>query len=248
MTHITLRIYGSLQDFLKPARSGAFTEVALQVRGPQNLKHVLEALGIPHPEVARILHGGKPVPWTALPQAGATYAVHPYRPGEAWPGPGPPRFVLDGHLGRLAAYLRLLGFDTRYDPQWDDGTLARYAGEEARFLLTRDQGLLKRGRVRFGYWVRHLRPQEQLQEVVHYLQLGRWAKPFTRCARCNTPLQDVPKAQVRDMVPAYVFRHHTRFRRCPGCGRVYWEGTHVTRLRALFRRVLQGERADSPRA
>lgn len=239
MTRFYLRVHGTLQDFLPKALRGPNAAlVPVEVRGPQSLKHILESLGIPHPEVACITHAGRPVSWNARPRGGEVFDVYPYPPGAAWPFDEPPRFIVDGHLGRLAAYLRLLGLDTRYNPAWDDPLLAHYAAVETRIVLTRDRDLLKRGRVRFGYWVRTLQPPRQLREVVHYFRLERWARPFYRCARCNTVLEDVPKTQVTDQVPPYVYAHHDRFRRCPTCGRVYWPGSHVARLERLFQQVL----------
>ncbi len=230
--------HGSLRDFLpKDQRTGP-VEVAF--RGPQTVKHLVEAVGVPHPEVARIEREGTPTPWNHLVQDGEEFHVYPYPPGEAWPYSEPPRFVADGHLGRLVAYLRLLGFDTLYNPDWDDPLLAHLAATQDRILLTRDQGLLKRNQVRFGYWLRSLAPPKQLEEVVRYFALQRWARPFRRCARCNTLLEDVDRDAVAGQVPEYIYQTHTRFRRCPSCGRVYWAGSHVARLQALFDRVLSG--------
>ncbi len=237
MKRVRFHFHGSLRDFLpKDLRRGT---VELAFRGPQTVKHLIESLGVPHPEVARIEGKQGSVSWKHLVQDGETFQVYPFRPGEAWPYESPPRFVADGHLGRLTAYLRLLGFDTLYQADWEDATLAALAASEARILLTRDQGLLKRNQVRLGYWLRALRPEEQLREVVHYFQLGRWARPFHRCAKCNTLLEDVAKEEVAHRLPEYVRHHHDRFRRCPHCQRVYWAGSHVARLQALFQRVLE---------
>ncbi len=237
MKRARFHLYGPLRDFLPREQRHGIVELAF--RGPQTVKHLVESLGVPHPEVARIeVQGRGPVSWKHLVEDGETVHVYPYRPGEAWPFPHPPRFVADGHLGRLTAYLRLMGFDTLYNAAWEDPQLAHLAAAEERILLTRDQGLLKRNQVRFGYWLRALRPEEQLREVVRYFQLQRWVQPFRRCAKCNTPLEDVAKEQVAHRLPEYIRLHHHHFRHCPQCQRVYWAGSHVTRLQALFQRVL----------
>ncbi len=237
MTQVRFVFHGSLQDFLgRSVASHGVVEVRLRDRPA--VKHVIESLGIPHPEVARIEWQGRTLHWSdPVPQEGVVH-VYPYAPGTSWPYAEPPRFVLDGHLGRLAAYLRLLGFDVLYDPHWDDPQLARLAGQEQRVLLTRDQGLLKRNQVRFGYWVRALEPQEQLREVVRYFDLKRWARPFHRCAKCNAVLEVVGVHRVRHLVPQDVSRRFRRFRWCPRCQQAYWEGSHVARLQRLFQEVL----------
>ncbi|NPA27306.1 MAG: twitching motility protein PilT [Chloroflexi bacterium] len=235
MVQVWFWVKGELQDFL--AQSHREQPIQLDVPADQTIKHVVEHhLGIPHPEVAQITLEGYPVNWRALPRDGATYVLHPYPPGGAWPHDEPPAFVLDGHLGRLAAYLRLLGYDVLYSSNWDDATLAGYASQ-GRVLLTRDQGLLKRRAVKGGYWVRALEPEQQLAEVVQRYALWRWAKPFSRCPQCNTRVHRVPVTSVAERVPADVRETHTEVHRCPSCGRIYWRGSHVERLLALFRRV-----------
>ena len=154
------------------------------------------------------------------------------------------RFLLDVHLGRLARALRLLGLDAAWGRDLDDGELARRSAEERRILLTRDRGLLKRRAVTHGYLVRSLRPPEQLREVLRRFDLvdraGRPAsaqvRPFSRCLRCNLPLEDLSAAEAAEekktgRIPPRVGELYDRFRRCPGCRRIYWRGTHWEQLR-----------------
>ncbi len=235
MPQVEVVLHGPLRDFL-PSRVRREGRVRVGYQGRVSVKHLIESLGVPHPEVARVLCAGQPVDGTALVRAGCRYDVYPHRDGEAWPFAHAPRFVLDGHLGRLAAYLRLLGYDTLYHPAWEDPTLAAHAAQ-GRVLLTRDQGLLKRKAVRYGYWVRATDPEAQLAEVARRYTLARWARPFTRCPRCNTPVHRVPVEAVADRVPADVRARQAYVHICPTCGRVYWEGSHVDRVRQLFRRV-----------
>ncbi len=138
-----------------------------------------------------------------------------------------PRFVADAMLGRLARWLRLLGWDVLYDPSLDDRELARLAAREDRVLLSRDRGLLARRIVRRGLLVRDDDVGLQLAQVLGELGLRPDpARAWTRCSVCNTLTEEVPKQSVEGRVPAYTFATHDRFRRCPGCGRVYWAGTH----------------------
>jgi hypothetical protein len=143
------------------------------------------------------------------------------------------RFVADAHLGGLARQLRLFGFDTAYDNRLHDAGIVQLARDEARIVLTRDRGLLKRRGITHGCFIRALRPREQLFEVVERLDLRRSVRPFTRCLACNGDLVTVVKAQVLARLPPDVRERHERFAGCAQCGRVYWEGSHWRRMRAV---------------
>ena len=149
------------------------------------------------------------------------------------------RFLLDAHLGRLAKYLRMLGFDVRYhaeDP--GDAALARIAADEERVLLSRDRGLLDRALVQRGYFVQATDPEEQVEEVIGRFGLREHARPLTRCLRCNGLLAPAPKEEVFEALPPQTRRHVEAFYRCMGCGRVYWEGSHYRRMQRFVERLL----------
>ena len=149
-----------------------------------------------------------------------------------------PRFVLDAHLGRLAAYLRMLGFDSLYRNSYADEELASVSSRERRILLTRDVGLLKRAAVTHEYFVRETDARRQLAEIVGRFDLARLAAPFTRCLRCNGSLEEVAKEAIGADVPPRSAALHDRFARCAECGRVYWQGSHYRRMQALIGSVL----------
>lgn len=137
-------------------------------------------------------------------------------------------------LGRLARWLRLLGFDTSWRAHVPDAELVRHALAEERVVLTRDRRLPEE-------WTRVpvvvLRSEDlpgQLAELAEHFALAADARPFTRCNRCNEPLEAASAAQIRERVPARVRARHHDFRRCPRCGRVYWAGSHVARIRGLL--------------
>jgi uncharacterized protein with PIN domain len=134
------------------------------------------------------------------------------------------KFLADTMLGRLATWLRLLGYDTAYLPDANDAELARRARAEDRVLLTRDIELTRRRGVRCVL-IESERVEEQVQQVFHALKLTP-REAFSRCAVCNGALEEVSKEAVRGAVPPYVFHTQERFRRCPCCERVYWRGTH----------------------
>jgi uncharacterized protein with PIN domain len=137
-------------------------------------------------------------------------------------------------LGRLALWLRLLGFDTFYEADVDDAALARRALDEQRTLLTRDRALLEAWSLPDAYLVAAEDSQAQLHEVARRFQLASHAHPFSRCSRCNTPLEAASLDAVRTRIPPRVAATHVSFLRCPACRRIYWEGSHVSRMRQVL--------------
>lgn len=140
----------------------------------------------------------------------------------------PLRLLADGMLGRLARWLRLLGYDTAYENDADDMYLARRARAEGRVLLTRDRALASR-RGLSTLLVESEVLEKQIRQVLE--TLGPPPEPaLSRCSLCNVPLEAVSKDLVADRVPPYVFRTQQQFRLCPACGRVYWPGSHLERM------------------
>ncbi len=137
----------------------------------------------------------------------------------------PPRLLADCMLGRLAKWLRLIGYDTAYENDATDHELARRARVEGRVLLTRDQQLSDRRGLE-TLFIQSQQLEEQVQEV-HDALGPPVDSSFSRCSICNVVLEDVNAEDVVDRVPRYVLKTHVTFRRCPDCGRVYWSGSHV---------------------
>jgi len=150
----------------------------------------------------------------------------------------PPRFVVDTMLGRLARWLRAMGYDTLYLGPAEDRRLLQLAETENRILLTRDGRLARIAGIR-GYLVQADRVDRQLAEVVEGLAL---APPDTgwlsRCLECNAVLEPRPKRTLNGLVPEYIFATQTDFMRCPGCGKIYWPGSHADRILARLARLL----------
>lgn len=244
MARATFRFYAELNDFLPPRRRGVPFEHAHP--GRPAVKDVIESLGVPHTEVDLILADGESVGFAWPLRDGARVSVYPvFESFDIGPlarvRPVPlreVRLVLDGHLGRLARHLRMLGFDVRWRSDAADAELAAVAADEGRILLTRDQGLLKRRVVTHGYWVRATDPRRQLTEVVRRLDLARAVAPFRRCLRCNTSLEPVAPEAVAGRVPPAVRARHHAFRRCPSCDRIYWAGSHHRRMERLVAELL----------
>lgn len=150
----------------------------------------------------------------------------------------PTRFLADAMLGRLARWLRILGYDAEYFPGEDDNLL-RQARREGRILLTRDTRLLQRRPLPPHLFIESDHVMEQLRQVVVALGLNITAPPAHRCSCCNTVLERRHKAQVEGLVPEFVWSHHEAFWACPRCRRIYWAGTHWRRMEEAIRALGQ---------
>ena len=235
--HVTLRLYGDLGTLAADADADGLAHVPVGHR--RSVKDAIEATGVPHTEVDLVVVGGRVVDFDAQVGPGDRVAVYPPLAtlevaSPVRPDPLPePRFVLDVHLGRLAGQLRLLGLDVDYDNDRDDADLARRAAQGPRWLLTRDRGLLMRAVVTHGYLVRSSHPEVQLLEVARRFQLGDHLRPFARCSHCNGVLEEASKDEVAHRLEPGTRRDHHAFRQCPGCGQVYWAGSHLPSIEAL---------------
>lgn len=229
------RFYAELNDFLCEARQGL---VSYAFDGHPAIKDAIEAQGIPHTEVDLLLVNGASVGFDYQLRDDDRISVYPVfesfdiqslvRLRQA------PlrelRFALDVNLGKLARWLRLLGFDVLYRNDYDDAELARVAAQQNRVVLTRDRRLLHRKEVSHGYWVRSVDPDEQVEEVLHRFQLERRVRPFHRCLSCNGRIHPVAKAQVLDKLAPKTRRYYDEFYQCGSCLKVYWKGPHYTQL------------------
>jgi uncharacterized protein with PIN domain len=206
---------------------------------------MVEACGVPHTEVDLMVVDGESVGFDYQVQHGDRIAVYPvFESFDITPivkvRPEPLRriaFVADNHLGRLARFLRLLGFDTVYDPSWDDDELAEIVSREGRILLTRDIELLKRNAVTHGYFVRAKDPRHQVVEVARRFHLDEETDPFTRCMVCNQRLDPVEKAEIRNHIPERTGQRIKEYKRCVGCGKIYWRGSHHDDLARIVETV-----------
>lgn len=223
--------HGRLNDFLRNDRKGR--RVSVEFRGRQSVKHLAESLGAPHPEIGRVQVNGRDEATGWITQDGDRVEVHPIENG----CPIEPRFLLDCHLGRLNAHLRMLGFDCSYQNDYDDAMMTGIAQREARILLTRDRRLLMRKVIQHGYCLRSLEPLEQLTEVVQRFDLTDKIQPFHRCLRCNHPLEPVDKEAVIDRLEPLTKLYFDEFHICPACRQIYWKGSHYERMLKLVERI-----------
>lgn len=211
-----------------------------------SIKDMIESLGVPHAEIELIVVNGFSVGFNYIVQPGDHIDVYPgfdaveiahkvrLRP----PLLCRPSFVLDQHLGRLAAYLRMMGFDTLYRNDYHDDELATVSHAETRILLTRDTGLLKRSLVTYGYYVRETKPQRQLSEVIQRFDLSDSVLPFRHCVKCNGLLEQVAKDTIVERLPNGTAQYYNDFHRCGSCDQIYWKGPHYQRMQQLMEQVL----------
>jgi uncharacterized protein len=247
------RFYEELNDFLAPALRKR--DIEYRCARAATVKNAIEALGVPHTEVELILVNGESVDFSYLMRDADRVSVYPkFESFDIRPllrvRPAPlreMRFVADAHLGGLARLLRMLGFDTLYCNTISDEQIRDLAQTDGRIVLTRDRELLKRREITHGCFVHSLKPSLQLREVIQRLQLdahlsdhaaGAGAapcvRPFSRCLHCNCLLEPVSKDEVLPRLPERVAAHYDRFSVCTRCERVFWEGSHWHRMRAML--------------
>jgi uncharacterized protein with PIN domain len=229
------RFYAELNDFLPPARRKVEFEHCFERRA--SIKDMIESFGVPHPEIELILVNGKSVDFSYIVADQDQVSVYPVferfdvsplirlrdRPLRE------PRFVIDANLGRLARYLRLLGFDCLYKNTFS----------EARIVLTRDRRLLQRKIISHGLFVRATQPRQQVGEVMQRLDLYALSRPFSRCARCNGDLKAVDKGAIAAQLQPKTRRYYDDFLQCGQCGQLYWQGSHHQRSQQLIKYFLQ---------
>ncbi len=231
---VRLRFHGDLNVFLGSKAREAVIERRLGEK--TSIKDIIESCGVPHPEVDLILVDEQPVGFEHTLATDAKVEVFPVHNSDTCVTEkrlqtiGITRFVADGHLGRLTRSLRLLGFDVAYDQNADDRQLLGVMIRENRALLTRDRRLLMHAIVRQGYYPRSQNPNEQTIEIVRRFNLSELIAPFTRCLRCNAPLEEAAKAEIIDKLEPLTKVYYDQFRRCPDCKQIYWSGSHFPKL------------------
>lgn len=243
MSELSFRFYAELNDFLPVAlRHRQFNR---HLNRRTSVKDMIESLGVPHTELEAIIVNGVSVDFHYILQDNDQISVYPafssidisnllkLRPSL----PEKNRFVLDCHLGRLAKYLRQLGFDTLYKNDYDDEELASISATEQRILLTRDRALLKRSIIDHAYYVREVIPGKQLDEVLNRFSLAKQIKPFGLCTHCNGRIVAVRKSDIIDKLEPKTRAYYDNFYQCTDCKQIYWEGSHYEKLQKLFNEI-----------
>lgn len=245
MNRAWFRFYEELNDFLPPQKQKKALPYVFY--GTPSVKDAIEAIGIPHVEIDLILINGISVDFSCKLNHEDQISVYPVfealditplvrlrdRPLRET------RFILDVHLGKLAKYLRLCGFDTFYRKNLNDFEIIELSILEKRIILTRDVGLLKNKKVTHGYWIRSQYLTEQLREVFKRFDLSRQILPFTRCMECNGLLTPVSKNDIIDRLHPATIKFYNYFLMCRDCNRIYWEGSHFESMNKFIDRLIK---------
>ena len=238
---VRLHFHGDLNVFLGSKASDAIIE--RQLAEKTSIKDVIESCGVPHTEVDLILVDEQTAGFDHTLTKDTKVEVFPvenrgtYRTEKPLQLIGIVRFVADGHLGRLTRNLRLLGFDVAYRQNAHDRQLLEVMVRENRALLTRDRRLLMHAIVQHGYWPRSQNADEQTIEVVRRFDLSELIAPFTRCLRCNAPLEEAAKADIIGKLEPLTKIYYNQFRRCAGCKQIYWSGSHFPKLQKRIEEI-----------
>jgi uncharacterized protein len=149
------------------------------------------------------------------------------------------QFVCDRMLGKLACWLRILGYDTLYNPDEPVSAILPQLTESNRILLTRSPRLLRKISYPWKRWIQSEIWEEQIRQVIAEFNLDTQRYLFTRCSACNSPVEKVDSANVKDRIPSYIAETVDALFQCPSCRRIYWKGTHceniMAKLNAVYR-------------
>jgi uncharacterized protein with PIN domain len=220
MGKANISFLNQLNDFLPRRKKDQV--LIREFNGNPSVKHIVESMGVPHTEVGQILVNEQSTNFSYQIQSGDTIIVYPASPdvdhlsGLFHSGKLniEPRFILDNHLGKLTTYLRILGFDTMYQNDYQDDQLAQITGEE------------------------------QMIEVLRRFGLTKLLTPFHRCLQCNTPLEPVRKEIILHRLEPLTKKYFNEFHNCPKCDRVYWKGSHYNRMEKLISRLVERSLLD----
>lgn len=238
-----IRFYEELNDFLPSQKRKQRYEI--NFAGTPSIKDVIESQGVPHTEIDLILVNGTSVRFNYKLKNEDDVSVYPLFESfdisslqrlRAKPLRNP-KFVLDVHLGTLAKYMRMFGFDTKYQNDFLDEQIIEISFRQKRTVLTRDLGILKQKKLTHGYYVRNTKPVMQMEEIINRFDLKNVVKEFSRCVRCNTVLNPIEKEKIINEIPPKVRITQSEFFYCTACNKIYWKGTHYDKMKLLIERM-----------
>ncbi|TKB27387.1 hypothetical protein FCL47_04420 [Desulfopila sp. IMCC35006] len=243
---VLLTFHGDTADLLHRVPRGDKT-IVYPLSRRASIKDILESLGVPHTEIGQIVLDGQAQTFDKIARKGEHFLIYPLLP-DTLPTiattlrPEPLRnciFLVDTNIGRLAGLLRMAGFDAELvDSASANSATVERAIREQRILLTRNRDLLKIRRLIFGRLVRSQDPEQQLKEILDLYSLQDRLTPFSRCIACNGLLDGVEKNTIIDRLQPLTRKYYNRFKRCVGCGKIYWHGSHCDNMTAQLKRIL----------
>ena len=238
MNTAKFRFHDELNDFLKSHRKNSFD---FNFEGNPSVKDIIESFGIPHVEVEVIFANNISVLFDYNLKNGDDISVYPSLKKNNSPdiirlkeiSNGVPIFIVDIQLGKLARYLRMLGFDALYDNKYDSKDIINISIGHDRTILTRNVFLLKNSSVTKGYWIRSQDPHQQVLQVMRFSELTPHIKLFYRCMECNGILKNVDKELIKDRLLPNTLKYFDEFHMCSDCRNIYCKGSHFKKMYSL---------------
>jgi uncharacterized protein with PIN domain len=250
MFNIKIRFYEELNDFLPT--NYKFKDIDFSFMGRRSIKDLIEALGVPHVEVDLILANGNSVNFSYIIKDNDRFSIYPVFESISIKDvtllrPRPlrvTRFVVNSHLGKLTKNLRMLGFDSIYQPETDITRLAELSENQGRILLTRNKKILMINKITRGLFVRSTHPKDQVVEILNRLELWSDCNPLKRCLTCNGNIfrvqQDMDHfKELQNVVPRSVLTWCHEYFYCNQCRKIYWNGSHYTDMKRLINEILR---------
>ena len=239
-----IRFYEELNDFLH--KKNKKRDIVFHFFNQPTVKDIIESFGVPHTEVDLILVNSISVEFDYHLAPGDHISVYPkfesfdiQKITKLRKSPlRNIKFILDVHLGKLAKYLRLLGFDTIYKSNMDDASIVNQSKTEHRIILTRDIGILKHNKVQHGYYVRSDDPKSQIKEIIQRFDLKNSITPFSRCLECNGILKKISKTEIIERLDPATRKYYKTFFICNKCDKIYWKGSHYQQMTEFLREII----------
>lgn len=242
--NIVIRFYAELNDWLKSDIHQQ--DIFIETENETPVGSLIENFGLPCSFVDLILVNGRSVGFDYLVNNNDRISVYPVFErmnivSISMLKQSPLRrlsFICDVHLGRLAKYLRILGFDTVYNNDYDKNRLIRVSNSENRILLSRSESLINNKQLTRRCLVVSADPEEQVRKIISDFDLKNDMAPMTRCLKCNARIQTVEKEATLDPAVRNVHELNSEFSKCPGCGKIYWRGSHYESMRTWIHHIL----------
>ncbi len=227
----TIAIPESLNWTVYHPRVSEEQELILHWNPHQSIKDAVESIGIPHTEIQRYFCSSEQAPESYIVMPGDELSIEPV---DALPYSSSRVFIADTHLGKLATYLRLLGFPTLYQRDWSPEELLGCAHHSGAVVLSRSRELLKRRQLEQGMLIRSTQVDDQLVEVFIRFALQDHLQLLSLCPHCNAGLIGVEKDDIIDQLEPNTRQWYQRFFRCSQCGQIYWYGSHYEQLTTMI--------------
>ena len=242
-TFVSFNIHADIRNLVRPPSVAGQIQYPLTRRAA--IKDIIEAIGVPHTEIGRIICDGHQLIFHFIPAGGELIELYPFtsdspvnKPTVLRPEPfSSIKFLVDTNVAKLARNLRMAGIDAAAVTTAGILDIARQANDEERIILTRNRELLKVRTVCFGQLLRSENPLQQMVEVIQRYDLQNSFRPFSLCLCCNGVLIPIEKEQILDRLKPLTKKYYTDFEQCGSCGKIYWCGSHHEKMAEMLRNV-----------